>query len=230
MNEVLTTIFGCLPTILLMIVMAYGISLFGKLLPKNRWLVVPTRKVFRFMFIEPFRKSFQRIRWLVRTSISANPNYRIHQFYFENYPVSPLELYTLIEEVILARQIVGVELSRVTRLEWHLLSPRRIYLLIRFRDAVCFIGGVRLGTGLLVSRRYSAAPGTILRLLFQLPFAGVLIEKIVSPATFHRTDIYYALEQAIRGSVLEATDRLAQRGIRQLMGNEQRPLLTEFYE
>jgi hypothetical protein len=228
-NDLSTTILGCLPLVLLIVMMAYGLSRLGNLLPKNPLLRRSIRTASRLVFIEPFRKTYRAARWLFLTALDANQNYRTHQLYFDNYPVTPLELYALIEEVFAARQIVGVQTSRVTRLEWHLLSPRRVYLLIRFRDAVCFISGVPVGTGLLVSWRYSALPGRILTVLFQIPFVRVMAERIISPPTFYRTDLYFGLEQAIRETVLEATNRLAQRGTRPLTVNEQRPLLREFY-
>ncbi len=230
MNDFSTAILGCLPLVLLIVMMAYGISWLGRnLLPRNPLLRRSIRAVARFVLIEPFSKSYRAIRWLGSTILNTSPNYRTHQLYFDRYPVTPLELYALIEDVFATRQIIGVHLSRVSRLEWHLLSPRRIYLVIRFRDAVCFVSGVPVGTGLLVSWRFSAMPGRILMVLFQIPFVGVLIEMIISPPTFYRTDLYFAFEQAIRECVLEATHLLAQRGVRPLTENEQRPLLREFY-
>lgn len=230
MNDLSAMIFGCLPLVLLIVLMAYGLSWLGRnLVPRNPILRRLIRSGFRVVLIEPFRRSYQAIRWLTLTTASTNPVYRTNQLYFDHYPVTPLELYALIEEVFTTRQIIGVHLSRVSRLEWHLFSGRRIYLLIRFRDAVCFISGVRVGTGLLVSWRYSAMPGRFSLVLFQIPFVGVLAERIFSPPTFYRTDLYFAFEQAIRECVLEATNRLAGRGVRPLTANEQRPLLREFY-
>lgn len=230
MNDLSTTILGCLPLVLLIVMMSYSLSWLSRnLLPGNPLLRRLIRAVLRLVLIEPFRKSCRAIRWLGSTIFNTSPNYRTHQLYFDRYPVAPLELYALIEDVFATRQMVGVHLSRVSRLEWHLLSLRRIYLLIRFRDAVCFISGVPVGTGLLVSWRYTAMPGRVLMVLFQIPFVGVLAERIISPPTFYRTDLYFAFEQAIRECVLEATNLLAQRGVRPLTENEQRPLLREFY-
>lgn len=230
MNDLSAVILGCLPTVLLLVLMAYGLSWLGRnLLPQDPLLRRLVRSGFRVVLIEPIRRSYRAIRWLTLEAVKADPVYRTRELYFDRYPVTPLELYSLIEEVFATRQIIGVRLSRVSRLEWHLLSARRIYLLVRFRDVVCFIGGVRVGTGLLVSWRFCAMPGRVLLVLFQIPFIGIVAERIISPRTFYRTDLYFALEQAIRESVLEATARLVQRGVRPLTANEQRPLLREFY-
>lgn len=230
MNDLSAAILGCLPLVLFVVLMAYGLSWLGRnFLPRSPILRRLVRSGFRFLFIAPFVKSYRAIRWLRTTTVNANPVYRTHEHYFDNYPITPLELYALIEQVFTTRQIIGVQLSRVSRLEWHLLSSRRVYLTIRFRDAVCFIGSVRVGTGLLVSWRYCSMPRRLSLVLFQIPFIGVLAERIISPPTFYRADLYFALEQAIRKSVLEATHLLAQRGVRPLTANEQQPLLREFY-
>ncbi|MBK7394402.1 MAG: hypothetical protein IPI64_14090 [Chloracidobacterium sp.] len=72
-------------------------------------------------------------------------------------------------------------------------------------------------------------PSRLSMILFEIPYCGFIIERMISPPTFYRTDIYDALEQAIRGCVVEATNILANRGVRPLTQAEQRPLLREFY-
>lgn len=230
MNDFLTAIIGCLPLVLFVVLIAVGVSrLNANLFPKNRLLRRISGGILRLVFVEPFRQSYRAIRWLGTTAVTTNPDYRTRQLYLDNYPITPLELYAVIEAAFEARQIAGVETSRVSRLEWHLLSSRRIYLMVRLRDAVCFIGAVPVGNGLLVSWRYSIWPGRVWMVIFQIPYLGIFAERAISTPTFYRTDIYFAFEQAIRLCVTEATDALADRGIRPLEENEQRPLLREFY-
>jgi hypothetical protein len=142
--------------------------------------------------------------------------------------LTPLEFYAFVAAAFERRQIVGVEISRVTRLEWNLLSGRRIYLLIRFRDAVCFLSGLRVGAGLFVSWRCSPLPSRTLMVLFQIPFIGVAAEWLFKTPTFYREDAYVAFEQAVRVCVLEATEAFAHRGAT-AVDNEPRPLLREYY-
>lgn len=230
MNDLTNAIIGCLPLVLLVVLMAFGASWLGRnLLPNHPLLRRSVRAIVHLIFIAPLRNSYRAVRWLCVTAFNANPNYRTHQLFFDNYPVAPLELYGVIEAAFEARQINGVELSRVSRLEWHLLSSRRVYLHVRFRDAVCFIGAIPMGNGLLVSWRYSIWPGRIWMVLFQIPLLGILAERTFLHPTFHRTDVYFAFEQAIQRCVAEATDTLAHRGVRPLADNEQQPLLREFY-
>lgn len=72
-------------------------------------------------------------------------------------------------------------------------------------------------------------PDRLLLILFQVPFAGALAERLFRRPTFYRTDVYHAFEQAIRSIVLEAANILTEHGIRPLTGDEARPILHEFY-
>lgn len=204
----------------------------NRFFPNTKWLKRGFKRIARFALIEPFKWFYGAIRWLANKTFTVRPDYRTNQIHLENYPLTPLAFYDAVVAVFRQRQIIGIEISRIARREWHLLSSRRIYLLIRFRDALCFIGATPLGTSFLVSWRYTAQPGKVLLILFQVPFVGVVAEKLLKPATFYRADIYYAFEQVVRSTVLEATNVLtAQDGIRPFTEQEQRPLLLrEFYD
>ncbi len=230
MNSLSALIFALLQLVLWPVIFYLFISWFiSYLFPKAKWHKQFLRKGLRLILIGPFKKCYQAARWLVISTHTTRPEYNLQRFYLENYPATPLAFFAAVEEVMAQRQIIGVVISRITRIEWHLLSARRTYLLIRFRDAVCFLGGVPLGTSFLVSWRYTAMPGKILLILFQVPFIGVIAEKLFRPPTFYRADIYHALEQAIRAAVLEAANLLTVQGMRPLAETEQRPLLREFY-
>lgn len=230
MNEISQIIFGFGSLLLLPIIC---ILLFSRLLnrffPNHKWLKGGLKKAARFIFVAPFKQSYQAALWLIVRILTTQPDYRLQQIHLENYPATPLAFYEAVETVFRQRQIINAEISTVARREWHLISARRIYLMIRFRDAVCLIGATPLGTSLTVSWRYAATPGKTLLIFFQIPVIGAVAEKLLKPATFYRTDIYHAFEQIVRSSVLEATNLLAAQGARPLTGNEQRPLLREFY-
>ncbi|MGI8640426.1 MAG: hypothetical protein ACR2MG_10845 [Pyrinomonadaceae bacterium] len=231
MSELSAFIFALLQLVLwTVIILLCFSSLMNYLFPKTKWHKKILPKVMRFIFIEPFKNLYRAGKWLIVRIFTTRPDYRLQQIYLENYPVAPLAFYEAVEIVIAQRQIIGVEISRISRREWHLLSARRIYLLIRFRKAVCFIGAMPVGTSFLVSWRYTAMPSRLFLILFQIPVVGVIAEKLLAPPTFYRTDIYYAFEQIVRSSLLETTNLLANQGIRPLAENEQRPLLREFYE
>lgn len=224
------SLLSCLSLVLWLVIIAFALSWLSRhLLARNPLIRRAVRGILRLIFITPFRALNQTGRWLFNAVHDTRPEYRRHQLFFERYPVSPLELYQAIDDVFTRRPIIGIQISRVSRLEWHLLSTRRTYMLLRFRDAVCFISAVPVGTGLLVSWRYAAMPSRLSMILFEIPYFGFIIERMISPPTFYRTDIYDALEQAIRGCVVEATNILANRGVRPLTQAEQRPLLREFY-
>ncbi len=220
---------SCLSLVWLVII-AFGLVWVSqRLMPHNPLIRHAIRVALRLVFVTPFRALNLSSRWLVNAVHDTRPDYRRHQLFFEHYPASPLELYQAIDDVFTRRPIIGIRISRVSRLEWHLLSTRRTYMLLRYRDAVCFISAVPVGTGLIVSWRYAAMPSRFSMILFEIPYFGFIIERMISPQTFYRTDIYDALEQAIRGSIVEATNILANRGVLPLTEAEQRPLLREFY-
>ena len=231
MNELSQIIFTILSLFLWVVIWILLFSwLINRFFPNNKWLKRGLKKTARFVLIEPFKWSYGTVRWLIIKIFTTQPDYRLNQINLENYPLTPLAFYNAVEEVLRHRQIIGIEISRIARREWHLLSSRRIYLLIRFREAVCFIGALPMGTSFLVSWRYTAMPSKLFLILFQIPFVGAVAEKLLKPVTFYRTDIYHAFEQVIRSTVLETTNVLtAQEGIRPLTENEQRPLLHEFY-
>ena len=230
MNDSSSTVLACLSLVFWLVLIAFGLSWISRhLLPHDPFVRRLVRAFFRLIFVSPFRAVYRIGQWLVYAIRDTGPDYRRHQLFFERYPVSPLELYSVVEDVFVRRQIIGIQISRVSRLEWHLLSARRTYLLVKFRDAVCFIGAVPVGNGLLVTWRYAAEPSRLSMIMFEIPYFGFIAERMISPPTFYRTDIYDALEQAIRGCVVEATNVLAARGVRPLTQAEQRPLLREFY-
>jgi hypothetical protein len=166
----------------------------------------------------------------VLTRIFHPPDYRVHQVFLDNYPLSTLEFYQTVEEIFANRQVVGAGISRMTRYEWNLLSTRRIYLQIRYREAKCVIGGLSLGTGFQLTWRYGIIPNKFFTVLFDIPFLGQIAERLFSPPTFYRNDVYLAFEQLMRAVMSETTNQLTQQGFRPLTANEQRPLLREFYE
>lgn len=73
-------------------------------------------------------------------------------------------------------------------------------------------------------------PRRLSSVLFQIPLLGAVAEKVFSPPTFYRTDLYFAMERVIRQSVVQAANQLAQRGLEPLTAEEQRPLLREFVD
>jgi hypothetical protein len=233
MNELSAALFAFLQLALWLIISLIVLAwLTNRFFPKSKWLKQGLKIAARLIFLDLFKKLYQAGRWLAVKIFTTHPDYRLRQIYLENYPVAPLAFYDAVEEVLAHRQIVGVEISRISRLEWHLLSARRTYLLVRFRNAVCLIGALPLGTSFLVSWRYTAIPGRTLLILFQVPFLGAAAEKLLKPPTFYRTDVYYAFERAVRSTLLETTNLLAeQQAARPLAENERRPLiLREFYE
>ena len=214
-----------IPTIILIIALVWA----WKHLPYNRQIWRTGKWLYRRLLTEPL-KIFADSTGFVLTRISHPPDYRLHQVFLDNYPLSTLEFYQAVEEVFTNRQVVGADISHITRYEWNLLSTRRIYLQIQFREARCVIGGLSLGTGFQLTWRYGIIPNKFFVVLFDVPFVGQVAERLFSPPTFYRNDVYLAFEQLLRAVISETTNQFTQQGFRPLTINEQRPLLREFYE
>lgn len=234
MSELSQFIFGILQTVfwlvLMYLVFDWVIRFF---FPSAKWHKKLARNLIKktiSLFIMPFEKLYEASKWLITRAFTTTPEFNHRQIFLEDYPVTPLEFYDLVEEAFRTRQITDAEVLRITRRELHFLSPRRVYLLIRFRQSAYFISGVPLGTSFLVTLRFTENPSKFLLILFQIPFIGAVVERLLSPPTFYRDDIYYAFEQIARSSVLEATNMLAMQGVRPLNETEQIPLLLEYYE
>jgi hypothetical protein len=176
-----------------------------------------------------FKRLFESVKF-VADHLLTKPDFRFNQVFLDNYPLSTLEFYEIIEEVFTNRQVVGAEISRITRSEWSFLSTRRIYVQIRYHQANCIIGGLSIGTGFQITWRYGVLPHKFLVLLFDIPIIGKVSEKIFAPPTFYRNDIHLAFEQLIRAVISESSNLLTNQGFRPLSEFEQRPLLREFYD
>lgn len=198
-------------------------------LPRSSLILRIFKSFYQGLLVKPLKAIFGASKFILERVFSS-PDYRVHQVFLDNYPISTLEFYQTVEEIFTNRQVVGAEISRITRYEWNLLSTRRIYLQIRYREARCVIGGLSLGTGFQLTWRYGVVPNKIFTALFDLPFVGQVAERLLSPPTFYRNDVYLAFEQLIRATITETTNRLTQLGFRPLTEFEQRPLLREFYE
>jgi hypothetical protein len=216
-------------TLIATIILIIGLAWAWKLLPYNRLILRILKSLYRWLISKPLMAIFESSKFILERVFRA-PDYRIRQIFLDNYPVSTLEFYQMVEDVFMQRQVVGAEISRITRYEWHLLSTRRIYLQIRYREARCVIGGLSLGTGFQLTWRYGVIPGKFFVLLFDIPFIGQAAERLLAPPTFYRNDVYLAFEQLVRATVTETTNRLTEVGVRPLTEVERRPLLREFYE
>ena len=234
MNELTVVILSVLQLVFWIVVFCLGFSWVARLIfPNSNWHKKALRKMTRgllYFFMEPFRKFFRASKWLLVRTFNTTPEYNRNQIFLEEYPVTPLVFLGMLEQVFLTRQVTGANVSRITRREWYLLSPTRIYLMVTFQRSTYFISAVPLGTSFLVTLRFTEMPSKFLLILFQVPLVGVIVERLLTPPTFYAHDLYYAFEQTVRSSVLETTNLLRTQGIRPLTENEQRPLLREFYE
>ena len=107
MSDSSSTILACLPLVLWLVLIALGFSWIGRhLLPHNPLIRRAVRGMLTLIFITPFRTLNRIAQWFLNAVRDTRPDYRRHQLFFERYPVSPLELYRVIEDVFVRRQIM----------------------------------------------------------------------------------------------------------------------------
>lgn len=101
---------------------------------------------------------------------------------------TPLEFLDLVEELVRASQLTGLEYSRVGRREGGPFSPRRIYLRIRlermFFDVTAFVSGNALSVSYWL---HKDLPG-VTDLLCEIPVLGFLIQLARGDSTYFRVD------------------------------------------
>lgn len=236
MNELSQFIFGILQSVFLLVLIYLAIDFFIRFFfPSAKWHRRLARNIVRktsSLFLTPFEKFYEASKWLIIRIFTTAPEFNFRQVFLENYPVTPLEFFSAVEEVFASKQIDGAEVVRITRPTGAFFLERRIYLVIQFRRAAYIIGATPLGTNFLVTLRFTELPSRFLIILFQIPVLGNLFEFLIVPPTFYQDDVYRVFEQSVRSSVLEASNALAQMDIeiRPLTLDEQRPLLEEFYQ
>jgi len=188
-----------------------------------------TARIYRTALLSPAKIIVRNTKRLAETISTSELRFHDQNLYLENCDATPLEFLATIEEVFHQRTIIGAELRYVARREWSLLSRRRIYLVIAFRGAACFVGAARFGTALMVNSRYTASSSRTLLILYHTPVLGGLVRRVIEPTTFYRTDILHAFEQCVRSVVLEATALVNDEGPQVFREPEQPPLLEDLH-
>jgi hypothetical protein len=108
---------------------------------------------------------------------------------FEHFPCSPQELYEVIEQEVLQREIDGVSLKSVYYAEGGVFSPNREYLRISFGKYVFDICAAPFAKQLFVSWWQGVLSDPIRDFLLNLPFIGKIFRE--------RQKTFFELDQEI---------------------------------
>jgi hypothetical protein len=150
-----------------------------------------------------------------------------HQVILTDFPLTPLEFFAFVEDVLTQRQIPGVYASLIARRQVGLLSQRRWYLHVSYQTSLCIIGAMPVGNAFVISWR-SGEVGSWAHFLFlEHPNLRGLADWFLRPPTFYRIDVNTAFQQLARQAVLDAVDEITEaRGFRPLNETQRQRIMV----
>lgn len=122
---------------------------------------------------------------------------------------SPLEFYNLVEQEISESGLIGINFSQYTRREGGLLSPRRIYLRVRYERLYFDLCAFLSGRSFVVSYWLHVERFGIADLLEEIPGVEFLIETALRPATYFSIDVLEHFQHEVHNAVLRVIDELS---------------------
>lgn len=145
--------------------------------------------------------------------------------------IRPSVFYGMVEENISAKQIPRIRISRVFRREGGLISDRRQYLRVKYKQLVFDICGFPICGSFAVSYWLELHDKTVANLFFEIPILGFVLERAFSPATYFNVDADAACQHAVHDSVLSVVDELTHENhLTRLTGQAREPIFADFYE
>jgi hypothetical protein len=147
---------------------------------------------------------------------------------FTNPPFSPLEFYNSLETVLKSKGIPGVQFQSVTHYEGGILSAKRLYLRIKFRDYIIDLCAAPFTKEAFFISWWLGDTGfTFHDFLRRLPFIGLLFRK--RGKTFYELDTEIMFKELISMGVQETIEHLAEgKGIRLPDGIDWKPFDNQF--
>lgn len=134
---------------------------------------------------------------------------------FDEPPFSPQEFYESIKQLLAAKEINHVSVSHVTYAQGGLLSPRREYLRIKYKNFIYDICAAPFAKGFFVSWWLGEQGDAIRDFFINLPFIGKLFTK--RQKTFFELDTEVMFKEMVSACVKESIEQLTKaKGIRNL--------------
>jgi len=140
---------------------------------------------------------------------------------FEAIPFSPQEFYQSLRETLATKEIRHVAISGISYTQGGLLSPRRDYLRIQYKDLIYDVCAAPFGKQYFVSSWLGEATDTTYNFLTSIPWIGKLFTK--RKKTFFELDTEIMFRETVSVCVQETIAQLTQtKGARQLAEAEWR--------
>jgi hypothetical protein len=151
----------------------------------------------------------------------------------ENFQTSTQEFYKSVSEAIEKRQIPDAKIEIIGLKESHLLSAKRDYLRVFYKNDFYFaVCGAPFGTGFFVSARLVDPPDRwIFALLSPFPRLSTFVQSLFKPWTYYRVDTAMMFQQSVQSAILEVIDSITTtQGIRNLTETERKPVMRGFLQ
>jgi len=144
---------------------------------------------------------------------------------------STQRFYTTLEQVIDARQMEKLDISRIDYREGSILSDKREYFRVRRKDHIFDICAAPFGNSFFVSWWLGESLGPLWTLILKIPILGVLLLKLCRPETYYRFDTALMFQSSVHSAVMEVIDQTTNaKGIRSLTESERKPILSSLFK
>ncbi|WP_295794683.1 hypothetical protein [Mucilaginibacter sp.] len=140
--------------------------------------------------------------------------------YFGTLQFSAQEFYTLVEQIMLSRQIPDVKMSRVNYNEAGMLSNKREYLRIERKEDIFDICAAPIGNGFFVSYWQGEPKHGTRDLAMKVPLLNTVVEGWQG-TTYYQLDTASMFKLCVKDSITEAIEQVTtSKGIRGLSETE----------
>ena len=148
----------------------------------------------------------------------------------DDFNFSTQEFYQLLKEELLSNKISQMNIGQVSLKEGGVLSFRRTYLRVTWKEYQYDVCAAPFGKGFFVSwwLLYNDSIGEIL--ISKIPFIGTWLLRKLYPITYYRIDTASMFMAYAQSSVLKVIDDITnEKGIRALTEAERKPVLNDIF-
>lgn len=147
---------------------------------------------------------------------------------FEGAQISAQEFYQAITDLVKAKSLPNIHVSRVDHHETGFYSAKRTYLRVQRFELLFDICAAPFGPGFFTSWWLGEKPTGFQIFVSMIPFMGGWLTKHLMPDTYYRKDTAIMFQESVHNAVLEALDQqTSAKGIRALSESERKPIVNE---
>lgn len=149
----------------------------------------------------------------------------------DDFKFSTKDFYGLLEKELKSNGISGVKISTVSLKEGSVLSSKRLYLRMEWRDFQYDICGAPFGKGFFISWWLLYKNSIAQVVVSKVPFLGSWLVKKLYPETYYKIDTASMFMTYAQSSVLKVIDEITKdKGIRSLSEVERKPIMQDIFK